>query len=249
MSQLKFLFLAILLLPLAGWSKNASQLSLREMDRSLVMPKGVWQEMLTAGFNENVYYQGYMPSLPSWAMTDRLTWVGVPMPYFEYLLHESSRDSTLHQANRGLQISLRGGISNFYYSSSLGLNINSDLSVRTKLPISNLFWIGHQIGGTFFNKRPSSIQNQLSLGWQITNRTYALTRYHTIMSSKLEVLDDYEIISDPELDLNLKNLGHVISEEIGFHFTHNISLTLQPGVYLYRDNPHYFLYSAIAFQW
>jgi hypothetical protein len=254
MPQLKFLFLALLFLPLAGWSKNAAQLPLREIDRSLVMPKGVWQELLLANFNETVYYLGYMPSLPSWAMTDRLTWVGVPMPYFEYLIHDSKKDSALQQANKGqekkgLTVSLRGGMSDFSYSSSLGLNINYDMIVRTKWPISNHFWIGHQIGGAFFNKRPSRVQNQLGFGWQISNRTYALTRYHTNMSSKLKAPDDYEITSSPELDLNLKNLSHVISEEIGFHFTHNISLTLQPGIFIYQGDPHYFLHSAIAFQW
>ncbi len=237
----KCLIIALCLCLPTVWAKNAGRLTLREVDRPLVMPKGIWQEGLLLSTHQQLYegstdtanseVAGFLPSLPSWSITDRLTWISMPAPYFEYLLIGQTTLSDTGHAVPGFNLSLRGGITTVGYSSRDGFVVAGGAQLRSKQPFLERLWLANALGFTWDSQDHNTVLGRVDLGWQCSARTYLATRYAAT----------YLLKSEESL--------HLLAVEMGVHFTPNISLLMQPGALIDHREPYAIFQSAINFQW
>jgi|GEM_PF-4120577 len=234
--------MAFLIFPWLAMAKPVDAISLREVDRSLNLPKGVAQEQLiwsVATYSpdstlktEEQSNQGYFPSLPNFSLTDRLEWLGCPAPLFQYLLLGSPRALDSTSVGREFQLAIGGGLSAIAYSQRDGWQILSDAFLRAKIPWTRRFWGLADAGLRIENRHLYSTSLAAGLGIQWSNRLYSISKYQYVQFLVL----DWPYYQD-------------WSQEVGVHFNSMLSLSFT-GHWI--QNPHANttqLGSVISFQW
>ena len=103
---------------LQAWSRDVERLPLREIVRALILPKGMWQECLAlrAGFYNDTLKDaeaeqiaGFLPGLPSWSITDRLSFIMFPRPFIRYLILGENIGTGSEGSMHNLGIAIDGG--------------------------------------------------------------------------------------------------------------------------------------------
>jgi hypothetical protein len=236
----------ILFLSAAAWSAGAYRYPLRQIDRPLVLPAKMWQERLIQNSVIDLDHpqddqtteslQGFWPTLPSYAFTDRLMWVAIPAPYFRYLLIGNPIDSAHGMAARGLSLALEGGLTSIGYSSREGSILIGALGLLAKRPLSSRVWGEGNLGlGSGWYSEGADVNimtGSAGLGFQVSDRLFL--RQDFGVSLALDELSDTILYGTLEAGANLtSNLS------LGLH----VSLLSLDGSAILNPGAN------LAFQW
>jgi hypothetical protein len=228
-------------LPLGAWSADAARYPLRQIDRPLILPKGMWQERLTwsQAFSpeeddpgrETV--RGFLPNLPSWSITDNLSWAAVPFPLFRYLLTRNNIQPDVRPAVTDFSLTLDGGLLGLAYSSRDGFRMYSVLGLSFKKPWSRRLWSEGSVAAAFSNADPFTLIASTGLGIQWSERIHSVTTY---TATQLFRSSGYRLYQGA-------------TQSAGINFHPGLSLDLSLGVIAGRGEVWLNPGASIAFQW
>jgi hypothetical protein len=185
--------------------------------------------------------QGFWPTLPTYAFTDRLMWMAIPAPYFRYLLIGNPIDSAHGMAAKGLSLALEGGLTGMMYSSRDGFGFAGGLALLAKRPLSQRVWGEGQLGlasGWVDGDQENVVTGSAGLGFQVSGRLFLKPRYGFTLP-----IDDAATLLQYGSDF--LQYGTL---EAGANLTPNLSLGLQVSLVAGRHvwiNPG----ANLSFQW
>jgi hypothetical protein len=223
MNPLKASALLFCALASSGWSAEAARQPIRQIDRPMIPPKGMWQEVLSQ--NTIIYIEdedaeveedllaGFLPGLPSWSITDNLQWTFLPAPMFRYLITRNNINAENGPVVDDLSLTVEGGLSSIGYSSREGAIINMQLGMSAKKPALDWLWLEGAVQTYYSNREPVIIGAAAGAGFQITDRTHATATY----ALSLPIEDTFEFV-------------HVGTVAFGANFTRNLSLELKTSM-------------------
>lgn len=228
-------------LSVTGWARDAGRYPVRRIDRPLILPKGMWQERLTwtqlvpveeeSLGKDAESVRGFLPNLPSWSITDNLSWAAVPFPLFQYLLTRNNIGEGRPRVD-DFSLTLDGGLTGLSYSSREGTETFAILGMSFKRPWTARFWNEGSVQGGVKDADPFSLVASLEAGIQLSDRIYSLSGYtfSRVFAGK-----------DPIFQAFTQRIG------INFHpgLSLELSLSLVEGRGEFWWNPG----SSISFQW
>ncbi len=180
------LTLTIVSIALNAWTSDSHRLPIREIDRSLILPKHMGRESLiqnsiidlndeSAKSDETTV--GFIPSLPSYSLTDNLLWEAIPVPLFRYLLTHNNINLENGSTVKNLSVTLDGGMTSFVITPE-GSTVGSTLGFSAKKPLLNWLWSEGNVKSFFENMELLSLGSSLGLGWQISDKSYLISSYN-----------------------------------------------------------------------
>ncbi len=232
-----------------AWSRDADRYPLREIDRPLILPKKMWQELLVQNtvihvengspIVDNDVLFGFLPYLPSYSITDNLEWMYLPAPIFKYLLTHNNINPENGPIVTGLSVTVEGGLSALV-SSYEGTHFYSNFGVSAKKPTLHWLWWTGDMLAYCQDLNISSMEFVNGLGFQLTDRAYG----------KLDYGIGYLIKGGAQRLYQGENQFYQTGTiAFGENFTSNLSLnfkvSLVLGLYVITINPG----ASLAFQW
>ncbi|HKP94324.1 MAG TPA: hypothetical protein VJ385_01085 [Fibrobacteria bacterium] len=212
---------------LQAWSRDVERLPLREIDRALILPKGMWQECLTwnAGSYgdtlmdmETTQIVGFLPALPSWSITDRLSMISFPWPFIRYLILGENIGTGSEGSMHNLGIAIDGGVTSIAYDEKRGWEYFGALGANFKKPLTKRLWAQgrvHFFAGNYFGKLEGAGTSSLGAGIQWSTRFYSITSYSFYQAFR----PDFGRMH--AFDRRI----HAFDQEVGVNFTPVLSLS------------------------
>lgn len=221
----------------AGWSADAGRYPIRQIDRSLVPPKHMWQEVLLQNTvmhieDESIYVDedviaGFLPLLPSLSMTDNLQWTFLPAPMFKYLLTQNNSAAGNGSSVKEFGLAVEGGLSALQFSPK-GADFLYSLGLTAKKPTLDWLWLEGKVHSFYHDLSLQSLIASGGLGFQFSERMYSTATYS--LTHMFE--DGYRIYHGGAVALGT-NFNRNISLELkASAVIGSKALTLNPGAHL-----------------
>ena len=163
--------------------KGVSRLPVREIDRPLLMPKGVWQVSPDCGGvsvakDFSGTYRGYVsaPSPVTWlvssvAVTDRVALSMLPFPYVKVLMTSSDIGRRPDGAVCRFAMAYEGGLSGLSIREVTNVSLDARLGLSTKLLLTGNLWHQQHFSFSWYSRFQSMVINEI-LGLQVTDRIW-----------------------------------------------------------------------------
>lgn len=170
----------------AAWPADAGRYPSRQIDRPLIPPKHMWQEFLYQNTvihieDESTYVDedlvaGFLPSLPSWSITDNLQWTFLPAPMFKYLITRNNINTQNGPVVKDFSMTVEGGISAMVFSNE-GTDVQYQLGMSAKKPVLDWLWLEGTVQSYYHDQSLRSLATATGLGFQFTDRFYGTSIY------------------------------------------------------------------------